>query len=37
VTVQAMGYFWIGIDDWTGLADGQLGLQRVDRGRLSSS
>ena len=35
MTVQAMGYFWIGtskLDDWTSLADGQLGLQRVDRG-----
>ena len=35
MTVQAMGYFWIGtskLDDWTSLADGQLGLQAVDRG-----
>src|SRR5262245_22761198 len=35
VTVQAMGYFWIGtskLDDWTGFATGQLGLQAVDRG-----
>src|SRR5262249_58666097 len=30
-----MGYFWIGtskLDDWTGFATGQLGLQAVDRG-----
>ena len=35
MTVQAMGYFWVGtskLDDWTSLADGQLGLQAVDRG-----
>src|SRR5215472_15052665 len=35
VTVQAMGYFWVGaskLDDWTSLAIGQLGLQAVDRG-----
>jgi len=35
VTVQAMGYFWIGtskLDDWTRFATGQLGLQAVDRG-----
>src|SRR3974390_450233 len=35
VTVQAMGYFWVGsskLDDWTGFATGQLGLQAVDRG-----
>ena len=35
VTVQAMGYFWVGtskIDDWTSLATGQLGLQATDRG-----
>src|SRR6516225_542368 len=35
VTVQAMGYFWVGtskLDDWTSFATGQLGLQRVDRG-----
>lgn len=35
MTVQAMGYIWIGtdkLDDWTGLAVSQLGLQPVDRG-----
>ena len=35
MTVQAMGYFWVGtskLDDWTSLATGQLGLQPVDRG-----
>ena len=35
MTVQAMGYFWIGtskLDDWTRFATGQLGLQAVDRG-----
>jgi 2,3-dihydroxybiphenyl 1,2-dioxygenase len=35
VTVQAMGYFWVGsskLDDWTSFATGQLGLQAVDRG-----
>jgi 2,3-dihydroxybiphenyl 1,2-dioxygenase len=35
MTVQAMGYFWVGtdkLDDWTSLATGQLGLQQVDRG-----
>jgi catechol 2,3-dioxygenase-like lactoylglutathione lyase family enzyme len=35
VTIQAMGYFWVGtskLDDWTSLATGQLGLQQVDRG-----
>src|SRR6201987_1711172 len=35
VTVQAMGYFWVGtskLDDWTSFAIGQLGLQAVDRG-----
>lgn len=35
MTVQAMGYFWVGtskLDDWTSLAVGQLGLQAVDRG-----
>src|ERR1700756_2527587 len=35
MTVQAMGYFWVGtskLDDWTNLALGQLGLQQVDRG-----
>src|SRR5690349_12682120 len=35
VTVQAMGYFWVGtskVDDWTSFASGQLGLQKVDRG-----
>ena len=35
MTVQAMGYFWVGtskLDDWTSFASGQLGLQRVDRG-----
>ena len=35
MTVQAMGYFWVGtdkIDDWTSLANSQLGLQQVDRG-----
>jgi 2,3-dihydroxybiphenyl 1,2-dioxygenase len=35
VTVQAMGYFWVGtskLDDWTSLATGQLGLQATDRG-----
>jgi 2,3-dihydroxybiphenyl 1,2-dioxygenase len=35
MTVQAMGYFWVGtskVDDWTSLATGQLGLQPVDRG-----
>ena len=33
MTVQAMGYFWVGsskLDDWTSLATGQLGLQVVD-------
>jgi hypothetical protein len=36
VTVQAMGYFWVGtskLDDWTSLATGQLGLQQVGRSR----
>src|ERR1700751_4650872 len=35
VTVQAMGYFWVGtskLEDWGSLAIGQLGLQAVDRG-----
>jgi Dihydroxybiphenyl dioxygenase BphC D1 len=35
VTVQAMGYFWVGaskLDDWTSFATGQLGLEAVDRG-----
>ena len=35
MTVQAMGYFWVGtskLDDWTSFATGQLGLQPVDRG-----
>ena len=35
MTVQAMGYFWVGtskLDDWTNFAIGQLGLQAVDRG-----
>jgi len=35
MTVQAMGYFWVGtskVDDWTSFAVGQLGLQAVDRG-----
>jgi 2,3-dihydroxybiphenyl 1,2-dioxygenase len=35
MTVQAMGYFWVGtskLDDWTSLAGNQLGLQAVDRG-----
>ena len=35
MTVQAMGYFWVGtskLDDWTNLAGNQLGLQAVDRG-----
>src|ERR1700746_2441912 len=35
MTVQAMGYFWVGtskLDDWSSLAIGQLGLQAVDRG-----
>jgi hypothetical protein len=35
MSVQAMGYFWIGtskLDDWTRFAGGQLGLQAVDRG-----
>jgi transposase len=35
VTVQAMGYFWVGtskLDDWSSFAIGQLGLQAVDRG-----
>ena len=35
MTVQAMGYFWVGtskLDDWTSFATGQLGLQAVDRG-----
>jgi 2,3-dihydroxybiphenyl 1,2-dioxygenase len=35
MTVQSMGYFWVGtskLDDWTNLAIGQLGLQAVDRG-----
>lgn len=35
MTVQAMGYFWVGtsrLDDWSSLAVGQLGLQAVDRG-----
>src|SRR5262249_33654216 len=35
MTVQAMGYFWVGtskLDDWTSVAIGQLGLQAVDRG-----
>src|SRR5215813_10625200 len=32
MTVQAMGYFWVGtsnLDDWGSLAIGQLGLQAV--------
>ena len=35
MTVEAMGYFWVGtskLDDWTSFAIGQLGLQAVDRG-----
>src|ERR1700751_1066116 len=35
MTVQAMGYFWVGtskLDDWTSFAISQLGLQAVDRG-----
>jgi hypothetical protein len=35
VTVQAMGYFWVGtskLDDWASFATGQLGLEAVDRG-----
>ena len=35
MTVQAMGYFWVGtskLDDWSSFAIGQLGLQAVDRG-----
>src|SRR5215471_6214984 len=35
MTVQSMGYFWVGtakLDDWTSLAVDQLGLQAVDRG-----
>jgi 2,3-dihydroxybiphenyl 1,2-dioxygenase len=35
VTVEAMGYFWVGtskLDDWSALATSQLGLQAVDRG-----
>ena len=35
MTVEAMGYFWVGtsrLDDWSSLAIGQLGLQAVDRG-----
>ena len=35
MTVQAMGYFWVGtskLDDWTSFATCQLGLQPVDRG-----
>ena len=35
MSVQAMGYFWVGtsqLDDWTSFATGQLGLQQVDRG-----
>ena len=35
MTVQAMGYFWVGtskLDDWSSFATGQLGLQAVDRG-----
>jgi 2,3-dihydroxybiphenyl 1,2-dioxygenase len=35
VTVQAMGYIWVGtskLDDWSSFAIGQLGLQAVDRG-----
>src|SRR5262245_7879574 len=35
MTVQAMGYFWVGtskLDDWNSLAIGQLGLQALDRG-----
>jgi len=35
MTVQAMGYFWVGtskLDDWTSFATSQLGLQPVDRG-----
>lgn len=35
MSVQAMGYFWVGtskVDDWTSFASGQLGLQKVDRG-----
>ena len=32
MTVQAMGYFWVGtskLDDWTSFAIGQLGLQAL--------
>jgi 2,3-dihydroxybiphenyl 1,2-dioxygenase len=35
MTVQAMGYFWVGtskLDDWSSFAVGQLGLEAVDRG-----
>src|ERR1700745_1392069 len=35
VTVQAMGYFWVGtsnLDDWSSLDIVQLGLQAIDRG-----
>ena len=35
MTVQAMGYFWVGtskLDDWASFATGQLGLEAVDRG-----
>lgn len=35
MTVQAMGYFGTGtsrLDDWTGIAANQLGLQMIDRG-----
>ncbi len=35
MSVEAMGYFWVGaskLDDWTSFATGQLGLQQVDRG-----
>ena len=34
MTVQAMGYFWVGtskLDEWTSFAIGKLGLQEVDR------
>ena len=35
MTIQAMGYFWIGtskLDEWVSLATDQLGLQVIDRG-----
>ena len=35
MSVQAMGYFWVGtskLDDWASFASGQLGLEAVDRG-----